>query len=201
MSKGFWKLPQPPNFLAVLPGIKTVDDLFSSGSLCLFTGSLHEGIVSCLHQTLRLEEDEVVVAGVEKKNLLRDCTPFPNKFCLSLLARLAIKGKSGHWAVGMEGSLCWQFSVKQGHRTVYKFLQPALESRCRRLCLCNKNRPQCHVTKVATGGWVPHEEMLVAAEVRGDRFPGVPGKEGFFFQVSLLVEVSGRTDMSKMCGS
>lgn len=82
--QGFWKLPQPPNFPGSLLGIKTAANLFSSGFLCLFTRSLHAGIVSCLHQTLRLEEDEVVVAGVGKKNLLRDCTPFPNKFCFSL---------------------------------------------------------------------------------------------------------------------
>jgi hypothetical protein len=84
VSKGFWKLPQPPNLLATLLGIKTATNLFSSGFLCLFTRSLHAGIVSCLHQTLRLEDDDAVVAGVEKKNLLRDCAPFPNKFCLSL---------------------------------------------------------------------------------------------------------------------
>lgn len=98
--------------------------------------------------------------------------------------------------------------MKRGHRTVYKFLQPALESRCRQLCLCNKNRPQCRVT----GGRVPHEETFAADEVRGDIFPGAPEQVGggcyvcvfcffvvVFFRVSLLVEVPCRTDMSLRC--
>lgn len=186
VSNSFWKLPQPPNFLATLLGIKSAPKLFSSGFLFLFTRSLHSEIVSCLPQTLRLEEDEAVVAGVGERMCLRDCTPFPNKFCLlslSLPARLAIKGKTGQRAVGKEGSLCWQLSVKHGHRTVYRFLQPALESRCRQHCLCNRNRPQRRMTKVATGSWVSHEETFAAAEVRGeDRFPGVPGQAGCVFR-------------------
>lgn len=57
------------------------------------------------------------------------------------------------------------------------------------------------MTKVATGGQVPHEETFAVAQVRGDRFPGVPGQVGFFLGgVSLLGEVSRRTGMSEMCG-
>ena len=62
------------------------------------------------------------------------------------------------------------------------------------------------MTKVATGGRVPHEEAFAAAaaEIQGDRFPGVPGQVGFFLGgwggASLLGEVSCRTGMSEMCG-
>lgn len=93
--------------------------------------------------------------------------------------------------------------MKHGHRAVYKFLQPALESACRQLCLCNRNRPQRRMTEVATGSWVSREETFGAAEVRGDSRGQIPWGSWagrMCFQTRLLVEVSHVTGTSKPCG-